>query len=461
MEFREPRPGEIIGQNYIIESELGRGGFGVVFRARHVDIDRVVALKVLLVTYAKKDPTAVERFRREATIAASLNYPNTVRVFDYGETNEGVFYIIMEFIQGKDLAHILKRNGRLGVRRGIHIIRQVLHAMMEAHSRGIVHRDIKPDNIMIVPLGYDPDFVKVMDFGIAKMAHGGQTLTQAGLTLGTPRYMPVEQLKGQPLTPATDLYATGLVLYEMLVGAPAFDAETAVDVAVSVMERPSLRVDPATGLPPAVRAIIEKACAKHAEDRYPSAREFLNAINQLDPELLDIDPREEQLDPRLDPPRGGGRQTVALPELDRPIPEGGDYEDAIRTVALRVAETTAKADQPRPIAPPKGDETINLHPEFHEARTMAMPVLDARLPDSTPTAAERAEAAQSSGTRMERARTEVPHVTSPVAIAVDRAEDGASRPAAGHRETGDGRLVVILQSVALVLLVAILLKLLL
>jgi len=210
IDIREPRPGEILGHHYVIESELGRGGFGVVFKGRHLDIDRLVALKVLLATYGQKDPTAVDRFRREATIAASLNYPNTVRVFDYGETAEGVFYLVLEFVQGKDLAHAIAREGRIGVRRGVHITRQMLHAMMEAHARGIVHRDIKPDNVMLVPLGYDPDFVKVMDFGIAKMVTGGQALTQAGLTLGTPRYMPIEQLEGAAVTRAEALH--GLIL---------------------------------------------------------------------------------------------------------------------------------------------------------------------------------------------------------------------------------------------------------
>ncbi|MCA9517491.1 MAG: serine/threonine protein kinase [Myxococcales bacterium] len=369
MEVQEPRPGEIIGHNYIIESELGRGGFGVVFKARHLDIDRVVALKVLLATYARKDPSAVDRFRREATIAASLDYPNTVRVFDYGETDDGVFYLIMEFVQGKDLTHVIAREGRLGVRRSIHVVRQVLHAMMEAHSRGIVHRDIKPDNIMLVPLGYDPEFVKVMDFGIAKMVHGGESLTQAGITLGTPRYMPIEQLKGAELTPATDLYATGLVLYEMLMGIPAFTGDTAVDVAVSVMESPTLKVPPSAGLAPEIAAIIEKACAKDASERFQSAREFLNALNHLDPKLLDIDPREETLDRRLDPPglraeTEGGRQTMLMPGLEGGAPGAaptGDVEDATKTVALEASVAIREAEAAR---------------GFHGAATQAMPVLE-------------------------------------------------------------------------------------
>jgi len=366
MDIREPRPGEILGQHYIIDSELGRGGFGVVFRARHTDIDRLVALKVLLATYGKKDPTAVERFRREATIAASLSYPNTVRVFDYGETREGVFYLVMEFVQGRDLTHAIAREGRIGLHRAVHICRQILRAMMEAHSRGIVHRDIKPDNVMLVPLGYDPDFVKVMDFGIAKMVTGGaETLTQAGLTLGTPRYMPIEQLRGEDVTPATDLYAVGLVLYEMLLGRPAFDGDSAVDCAVKVMESPSLRVPADSGVPVALARVIEKACAKHAEERYQSARELLNALDDLG--LVDVEAPRSTPRPTRPPIAGGAGEaggTAVMPDFDQPIPDGGDFEDAIETLALRTGDLDGAA----------GDRSAS----FRSAETQALAVLDDR-----------------------------------------------------------------------------------
>ncbi len=292
--IREPLPGEILGHNYILEKEIGRGGFGVVFKARHLDIDRSVAIKVLLATYGMKDPRAKDRFKREATITASLEYPNSIRIFDYGETDEGVFYIVMEFVHGKDLGQVLEVEGRLSVPRAIHIVRQVLHALMEAHARGIVHRDIKPDNVMLVAIAYDTDHVKVMDFGIAKMVDSGAEITQHGITLGTPRYMPIEQLKGQHLGPASDLYAVGLLLYEMLVGRPAFSGETAVDTAVAVMEGGSVEVPEDAPVPAPLRKIIAKACARHAEDRYQSARAFLEAINELDPSLLDVDGAEKE-----------------------------------------------------------------------------------------------------------------------------------------------------------------------
>jgi serine/threonine protein kinase len=329
-EVREPQPGELIGEHYVIEKEIGRGGFGVVFKARHSDIGRVVACKVLLATSANKEPSALERFRREATIAASLDYPNTVRVFDYGETDEGIFYIIMEFVAGKPLLDILTEHGSISPKRAVHILRQLLYALSEAHAQGFVHRDVKPENMMIAPLAYDPDFVKVMDFGIAKMVGGGESITQAGITLGTPRYMPVEQLKGQDLTPATDLYAAGLVLYEMLIGRPAFEAPTAVDAAVNVMQGPSLTVPPDSGIPDGLRAIIERACQKQAEDRYQHAAEFLAALDAVEESGFTDVPLGHG------PPSGehGDTQTRAMPEVDRDVPVGGDFEDATRTMAL-------------------------------------------------------------------------------------------------------------------------------
>ena len=376
MTVREPQPGEVLGQSYLLDKELGRGGFGVVFKARHLTIERIVAIKVLLATFAKKDPTAKERFRREATIAASLDYPNSLRIFDYGETDEGVFYLVMEYLQGQELAKLIRTAGPLPIPRSVHIIRQVLHALMEAHSRGIVHRDIKPDNVMLISLAYDPDYVKVMDFGIAKMADAGEQITRAGITLGTPRYMPIEQLKGERLTPSTDLYAVGLVLYEMLIGKPAFDGESAVDIALTVMRGGTLKVPADAGLPPEVAALIEKASAREPEDRFQSAREMLEAMNALPPSLLDGDAADrERFITRGTSSRRRPTASVIVGEsapsldhapstlmLDRMTDEPGqaveeDREDVIKTMAIDALT-----------------ESSNMPRAAREAKTMALDV---------------------------------------------------------------------------------------
>ena len=358
MKVREPQAGEILGGNYILEQELGRGGFGVVFKARHIDIERVVAIKVLLATYAAKDPRAKDRFKREAMIAASLDYPNSLRIFDYGETDEGVFYIVMEFVRGKDLGNVLKSEGRLPIPRAIHITRQVLHAMMEAHARGIVHRDIKPDNVMLTALSYDPDYVKVMDFGIAKMVDSDEQITNAGITLGTPRYMPVEQLKGERLGPATDLYAVGLVLYEMLVGRPAFTGPSAVETALVIMQSESVTVPDDAGVPAPLAAIIAKAAARHAEDRYQNARAFLEALNALDPSLLDGDSAERErfaAEGLSAPPK---RQLTGQLRIDRPSADG-DFEDAVKTQAVATADVLAARPPQRALTAEGVDRTAS------------------------------------------------------------------------------------------------------
>lgn len=380
MSVREPQPGETLGLSYLLEKELGRGGFGVVYKARHLTIDRVVAIKVLLATFAQKDPTAKERFRREATIAASLDYPNSLRIFDYGETDEGVFYLVMEYLQGQELAKLIRQSGPLPIPRAIHIIRQVLHALMEAHSRGIVHRDIKPDNVMLISLAYDPDYVKVMDFGIAKMADAGEQITRAGITLGTPRYMPVEQLRGERLSPSTDLYAVGLVLYEMLLAKPAFDGDSAVDIALTVMRGQTLKVPEDSMLPPALTAIIEKASAREPEDRYQSAREMLEAINGLSAELLDGDAADrERFITRGTSSRRRPTASVIVGEtgpidhspgtliLDR-IDDNrdDDHEDVIKTMTLDAL--TSSSNMPR---------------AAREARTMALDVATMKPSDNT------------------------------------------------------------------------------
>ncbi len=316
MTVREPRPGDVLGGRYHIEAELGRGGFGVVFRARHLEVEREVAIKVLLATYAAADSTAVARFRREAQIASSLHYPNAVQVYDYGETDEGVFYIVMEFLKGKALSEVISRGGAIAPRRATHIIRQVLHALMEAHARGFVHRDIKPDNVMLTPLAFDHDFVKVMDFGIAKMVSSeGSSLTQAGLTLGTPRYMPEEQLRGRQSTPATDLYAVGIVLYEMLTGRRAIEAGSLVEVAAQILQGAEVQLPMGGPVPDALARVVNTACSRAPQDRYQRAQDFLAALNDAEREAstdgadTDQDPPRTQI---IDARRGSGDGAATL-----------------------------------------------------------------------------------------------------------------------------------------------------
>lgn len=348
--FTEPQEGDILAGRYRLDQTLGRGGFGIVFKAHDQETQRTVALKVLHATYARKDPKAVERFRREAILSASIAYPNSVRVFDYGQTEEGIFYLVMEFLAGTSLSAALRHGGPMTERRALHILKQVLHSLMEAHQNGIVHRDIKPENIMLVPLLYDPDFVKVMDFGIAKMASGvGPQITQAGQTFGTPRYMAPEQLQGGQLSPATDLYAVGLILYEMLTGAPAVQTDTLADTISQVIFGQTPSLPPSVAASPGCHALLGRACQKDPAARFEEAQDFLLALEDV----------EEHLAPALEEPR----QVVGPPHTADRFSASTlalDLNQHESTLAIRTEQTTDQVP-PRP-APSPQTEPVNQAP---------------------------------------------------------------------------------------------------
>jgi serine/threonine-protein kinase len=288
--FKEPTTGDLVAGRYRIEAEIGRGGFGIVFRASHTETQRLVAVKVLHSTFARSEPTAVERFRREAILSASLQYPNTVSLYDYGETEDGVFFIAMEYLLGTPLNHALHRAGQFSAQRALHITKQILFSLWEAHEKDIIHRDIKPENIMLTPLHYDQDFVKVMDFGIAKIASGsGPQITKAGQAYGTPQYMAPEQLQGSQISPGTDLYAVGLILYEMLVGKPAVKDTNLAQIISEVIFGPPVSLPESLDVPGSVRELVERACTKEVSRRYGSAREFVAAIERVEREERGLD----------------------------------------------------------------------------------------------------------------------------------------------------------------------------
>ena len=205
----------VLGGRYEIGPELGRGGMAKVFRATDNVLGRPVAVKVLAPQYAE-DPSFVDRFRREAQAAARLNHPNVVGVYDTG-SDDGIHYIVMEYIEGRTLADYLSGGGRIMPQRAIDIADAVTSALAAAHAEGVIHRDIKPGNIMITPRGD----VKVTDFGIARVVAGADTVAQTAAVLGTASYLSPEQAQGERIDPRSDLYSLGCVLYEMLTGRPS------------------------------------------------------------------------------------------------------------------------------------------------------------------------------------------------------------------------------------------------
>lgn len=261
-----------LGDRYDIESPLGHGGMATVFRGSDRVLGRPVAIKVLAERYAG-DEKFVTRFKREARAAAGLNHTNIVSVFDTGDT-DGRHYIVMEMVEGETLADLLKREGPLSPDRAARISGTIARALEAAHEKGLIHRDVKPGNVMLTR---DGD-VKVMDFGIARAATD-DTLTQTGMVLGTASYLSPEQSRGEPVDHRSDIYSLGCVMYEMLTGRPPFAGDTQVGVAYKhVHERPEppSAVNPA--VPAEVEAVVMRALEKDPAARHPSAEAFRDAL---------------------------------------------------------------------------------------------------------------------------------------------------------------------------------------
>jgi Protein kinase domain len=262
--------------SYQILQELGRGGMGVVYRAYQPSLNRYVAIKVLPPALAL-DQELVERFVREARAAARLRHPNIVVIHDVGRQG-GLYYIVMELIEGTTLAQLIKRQGALPLDRTVRIVQQVAGALDYAHQNGFVHRDVKPANIFVGP----NDHVTLTDFGIAKAA-AGASLTRTGALMGTPEYMAPEQISGQPVTPAVDQYALGIVTYQMLSGQLPFHAESPHAVLYQHVQQPPPPLPASLSLPPGVSAALGRALAKEPQQRFPGAGAFAAALSAAAP----------------------------------------------------------------------------------------------------------------------------------------------------------------------------------
>ncbi|HWP42694.1 MAG TPA: serine/threonine-protein kinase, partial [Blastocatellia bacterium] len=271
----DPLIGQVLAGRYRLLQKIGQGGMGAVYKGQHVKMNRMTAIKILTSELAN-DPQFVARFEREAEMASKIDHPNAVGIYDFGEAEGGLVYIAMEFIEGQPLSSIIEKEGALALDRVVKITYQAAEALQAAHSLGIIHRDFKPDNIMICQKLGRPDWVEVVDFGIAKRAAvepDNQALTQTGFVLGTPQYMSPEQVAGEPLDLRSDLYSLAIVSYEMLTGALPFGGNSPQSVMVNRLLQPPMplrKVRPSLAVPPAVEAVIMKALARYPVDRYSS-----------------------------------------------------------------------------------------------------------------------------------------------------------------------------------------------
>jgi serine/threonine protein kinase len=283
--------GRILSGRYLIERVIGEGGMGAVYQAEHTHMHKRLAVKVLHPEMSRLSEV-VARFEREAMAAAHIEHPNVAAATDFGKLDDGSFFLVLEYVEGKSLREAIAA-GRLELGRAIHVTRQIASALSRAHALGIVHRDLKPENVMLVQREDDASFVKVLDFGIAKVPVGsligehkvaGQALTQLGMVYGTPEYMAPEQALGQAVDLRADLYALGAMAFEMITGHRPFDHESKVTLLGMHVTAPIPRMSeraPDANIPPEIEAVITRLLSKEATARHQDAKELIEELDTV------------------------------------------------------------------------------------------------------------------------------------------------------------------------------------
>ena len=280
----DPLVGTVLGERYLVQELVGEGGMGRVYLGQHKMMRKRIAIKVIhphLLSVAE----VVARFEREAIAAGHIEHPNAVAATDFGRTADGALYLIMEYVEGRRLDESIGEKKRFSVPRVVHITKQIVRALRRAHALGIVHRDVKPENVLLIERDGDPDFVKVLDFGIAKMTLSegdGAPLTQVGMVYGTPEYMSPEQATGSQVDARADLYSVGVLMYEMLAGRRPVRGASPVELLgqhVTATVPPLAEVSPEAHVPEVLESLIRRLLAKLPEQRPATATEVLEALD--------------------------------------------------------------------------------------------------------------------------------------------------------------------------------------
>jgi serine/threonine protein kinase len=350
--------GVVLGGRYHIERLIGEGGMGAVYQAEHKLMRKRLAIKVLHPEMGRL-PEVVARFEREAMAAAHIEHPNVAGATDFGKLEDGSFFLVLEYVEGQALRDAISQ-GRLELGRALHITRQIGSALARAHALGIVHRDLKPENIMLVRRDGDSNFVKVLDFGIAKVPLGefvgehqaaGQVLTQLGMVYGTPEYMAPEQALGQPVDARADLYALGVMVFEMITGTRPYNHESKVTLLGMHVTAPIPRMGeraPDANVPSEIDAVVGRLLAKEAAARFSDAKELIDALDKAATQLA---ARGRIVDLLLQSPRSSSPR-MDHSEVERPSSRDRDRAAAAADVPSALGPTHL-AERTRGFAAPR------------------------------------------------------------------------------------------------------------
>ena len=373
-----PGVGEVIQDRYRLDSTVATGGMGVIMKATQLAMERDVAIK-LLHPHMASDSKTVARFEREVHLAKHLSHPHTIQLFDFGKTDGGSLYIVMEYLEGRDLKEILNDEGGLTLGRTVEIGLQSLDGLAEAHEHDVVHRDLKPSNIFIQEDRRGGDFVKLLDFGIAKsLEGGGAALTATGQVCGTPQYMAPEAVLKRAAGKPGDVYAMGLILMEMMVGRRLFDAGSMPQTIMLQMNQPVPIPDRLAETP--FCEVIERSTAKHPDDRYQDADEMFEALDRVAGEI----PEDLTLLPQEIPNVSAPDSSDMLDQLPREI-DDSDIEMLDRRDADESSEVIPDAEAGT------GGSQPGVRPPEPEARSHPRPDGPPPQPSAESPAAQSAE----------------------------------------------------------------------
>ena len=346
--------GRVLAGRYRLIEKLGQGGMGAVYKGQHVKMNRLTAIKILTQDLAD-NPEFVTRFEREAEMASHIDNPHAVSIYDFGEAEDGLVYLAMEFLDGLPLSSVIEQEGAIPLQRVVSIIRQAADALDSAHRLGIIHRDFKPDNVMLCQKQGREDWVEVVDFGIAKRSEVDskhQALTHTGFVLGTPQYMSPEQVSGEELDKRSDLYSLALVAYEMLTGGMPFDGVNPQSQMVKRLLEPPMpmqRVRPQLNLPQAVEQVIMKALARYPKDRFSSTVEFSREFEKAShSQYTSTQPGQ----PPMYPPSPGGTQ-ITPQRPTYPTPQQPTYPGVPPPMSGQYPNRPPSGPAPLPGTPPQ------------------------------------------------------------------------------------------------------------